>query len=55
MSSIRKVRKKVIRKKGFSMTLHFSYKNPNRKLELTPSVRKKIRQEVTEYLRKKCL
>ena len=55
MTSIRKVRKKAIRKMGFRMSLQFHYKDPNQKLKLTPSVRKKIRQGVTEYLRKKCL
>lgn len=55
MTSIRKVRKKAIRKMGFRMFLQFHYKDPNQKLKLTPSVRKKIRQGVTEYLRKKCL
>lgn len=55
MTSIRKVRKKVIRKMGFRMSLSFYYKNSNEKLKLTPSVRKKIRQGLTEYLRKQCL
>lgn len=53
MTSIRKVRKMVIHKMGFRMTLRFYYKNSNEKL--TPSVRKKIRQGLTEYLRKQCL
>lgn len=52
MTSIRKVRKKVIRKMGFRMSFQFSHKDPNQKLTLSPSVRKKIRQGVTEYLRK---
>lgn len=55
MTSIRKVRKKVIRKMGFRMSLRFYYKNSNEKLKFTPSVRKKIRQGLTEYLRKQCL
>ena len=55
MASIRKVRKKAFRKMGFRMSLQFNYKDPNQKLKLTPTVRKKIRQGVTEYLRKKCL
>lgn len=55
MTSIRKIRKKAIRKMGFRMSFRFSYKDPNQKLTLSPSVRKKIRQGVTEYLRKKCL
>ena len=55
MTSIRKVRKKAFRKMGFRMSLKFSFKEPNKKLTLTPSVRKKIRQELTEYLRKSCL
>ena len=55
MTSIRKVRKKAIRKMGFRMSLRFHYKNHSQKLNLTPTVRKKIRQGVTEYLRKKCL
>lgn len=55
MTSIRKVRKKVIRKMGFRMSFHFRYKDLNKKLKLTPTTRKKIRQGVTEYLRKKCL
>lgn len=55
MASIRKVRKKAFRKMGFRMSLQFHYKDPNQKLKLTPTVRKKIRQGVTEYLRKKCL
>lgn len=55
MTSIRKVRKKVIRKMGFRMSLRFYYKNSNEKLKSTPSVRKKIRQGLTEYLRKQCL
>nr|DAK76241.1 MAG TPA: Taeniidae antigen [Caudoviricetes sp.] len=55
MTSIRKVRKKAIRKMGFRMSFQFSHKAPNQKLKLTPSVRKKIRQGLTEYLRKKCL
>ena len=55
MTSIRKVRKKAIRKMGFRMSLQFSYKAPNQKLILPPSLRKEIRQDVTEYLRKKCL
>ena len=55
MTSIRKVRKKYIRKMGFRMSLWFYYKNSNEKLKLTPSVRKKIRQGLTEYLRKQCL
>lgn len=54
MTSIRKVRKMAIRKMGFRMSFLFSHKDPNQKLKLTPSVRKKIRQGVTEYL-KKCL
>ena len=53
MASIRKVRKKAFRKMGFRKSLQFHYKDPNQKL--TPTVRKKIRQGVTEYLRKKCL
>jgi hypothetical protein len=52
MTSIRKVRKKAIRKMGFRMSFLFSHKDPNQKLTLSPSVRKKIRQGVTEYLRK---
>lgn len=52
MTSIRKVRKKAIRKMGFRMSFQFRYKDPNQKLTLSPSVRKKIRQGVTEYLRK---
>ena len=55
MTSIRKVRKKAIRKMGFRMSLRFYYKNLNEKLKFTPSVRKKIRQGLTEYLRKQCL
>ena len=55
MTSIRKVRKIAIRKMGFRMSFQFSHKDPNQKLKLTPSVRKKIRQGVTEHLRKKCL
>lgn len=55
MTSIRKVRKKAFRKMGFRMSLMFYYKNSNEKLKLTPSVRKKIRQGLTEYLRKQCL
>ena len=55
MTSIRKVRKKAIRKMGFRMSFQFHYKDPNQKLTLSPSVRKKIRQGLTEYLRKKCL
>lgn len=55
MTSIRKVRKKAIRKMGFRMSFQFSCKDPNQKLKLTPSVRKEIRQGLTEYLRKKCL
>lgn len=55
MTSIRKVRKKAIRKMGFRMSFRFHYKDPNQKLKLTPTIRKKIRQGVTEYLRKKCL
>ena len=55
MTSIRKVRKKAIRKMGFRMSFKFSHKAPNQKLKLTPTTRKKIRQGVTEYLRKKCL
>ena len=55
MTSIRKVRKMVIHKMGFRMTLRFYYKNSNEKLKLTPSVRKKIRQGLKEYLRKQCL
>ena len=55
MTSIRKVRKKAIRKMGFRMSLRFHYKDHNQKLKLTPTERKKIRQGVTEYLRKKCL
>lgn len=54
MTSIRKVRKKAIHKMGFRMSFWFHYKDPNQKLKLTPTVRKKIRQGVTEYL-KKCL
>ena len=52
MTSIRKNRKKAIRKMGFRMSFRFSHKDPNQKLTLSPSVRKKIRQGVTEYLRK---
>lgn len=52
MTSIRKVRKKAIRKMGFRMFFQFHYKDPNQKLKLTPTTRKKIRQGVTEYLRK---
>lgn len=52
MTSIRKVRKKAIRKMGFRMSFKFSHKDPNQKLTLSPLVRKKIRQGVTEYLRK---
>lgn len=55
MTSIRKVRKKAFRKMGFRMSFLFSHKDPNQKLKLTPTTRKKIRQGVTEYLRKKCL
>ena len=55
MTSIRKVRKKAIRKMDFRMSLRFYYKNSNEKLKFTPSVRKKIRQGLTEYLRKQCL
>ena len=55
MPSIRKVRKEAIRKMGFRMSFLFSHKDPNQKLTLSPSVRKKIRQGLTEYLRKKCL
>lgn len=55
MTSIRKIRKKAIRKMGFRMSFQFHYKDPNQKLKLTPTTRKKIRQGVTEYLRKKCL
>ena len=55
MTSIRKVRKKAIKKMGFRMSFQFSHKGPNQKLTLTPSVRKEIRQGLTEYLRKKCL
>ena len=55
MTSIRKVGKKAIRKMGFRMSFQFSHKDHNQKLRLTPTVRKKIRQGVTEYLRKKCL
>ena len=55
MTSIRKVRKKAIRKMGFRMSFQFSHKDPNQKLTLTPSVRKEIRQGLTEYLRKTCL
>ena len=55
MTSIRKVRKITLRKMGFRMSFQFHYKDPNQKLKLTPTTRKKIRQGVTEYLRKKCL
>ena len=55
MTSIRKVRKMAIHKMGFRMSFRFHSKDPNQKLILTPTVRKKIRQGVTEYLRKKCL
>ena len=55
MTSIRKVRKKAIRKMSFRMSLRFSYKDSDEKLKLTPFVRKEIRQELTEYLRKLCL
>lgn len=34
MTSIRKVRKKAIRKMGFRMSLRFYYKNSNEKLKL---------------------
>mgnify|MGYP001672197289 CR=1 FL=1 len=53
MTSIRKVRKKAIRKIGFRISIGFTLKDSQRKL--TPSERKTIRQGVTEYLRKKCL
>lgn len=55
MTSIRKVRKKAFRKMGFRMSLRFSFKDRTKKLTLTPSERKKIRQGLTEYLRKSCL
>ena len=41
MTSIRKVRKKAIRKMGFRMSFQFHYKDPNQKLKLTPTTQRK--------------
>jgi len=54
MTSIRKIRKKAIQKMGFRMSLLLHSKDHNKKLKLTPTERKTIRQGITEYLRK-CL
>lgn len=54
MTSIRKVRKKAIRKMGFRMSFLFSHKDPNQKL-IKPVSTKENQAGSHRISKKKCL